>query len=162
PSWAKEVEVAFSRDGASSPRAAIDRERAALGASGSPISTKVGSEGRLRTGESTVTAASATDGLRETEDEPLPARFGRYAVTRLLGRGGYGSVYLARDEELGRLVAIKVPRAQSLNSPEMVETILAEARVAAELGHPSIVKVHDVGRNPEHGVFVVFEYIEGR
>ncbi len=94
--------------------------------------------------------------------EATPTRFGRYEVTKLLGKGGYGTVYLARDEELSRLVAIKVPRRELLRSPQQVESFLTEARIAAGLRHPAIVAVYDVGRLGECGVFVVFEYVAGR
>src|SRR5262249_33858699 len=76
--------------------------------------------------------------------------------------GGFGTVYLARDRELGRLVAIKVPRRGLLNSPQQVQAFLDEARIAAGLVHPAIVAVYDVGRQGENDVFVVFEYVEGR
>jgi eukaryotic-like serine/threonine-protein kinase len=94
--------------------------------------------------------------------QPLPVRFGRYVVTGLLGTGGFGTVYLAWDEELGRKVAIKVPRPGLLGSAQQVESFIAEGRITAALGHPAIVAVHDIGRHGENSVFVVFEYIEGR
>ena len=83
-------------------------------------------------------------------------------MTKLLGTGGFGTVYLARDEELGRFVAIKVPRPGLLRTAEQVESFLAEARVAAGLRHPTIVRVYDVGRYNQNEVFVVFEFVEGR
>jgi formylglycine-generating enzyme required for sulfatase activity/predicted Ser/Thr protein kinase len=94
--------------------------------------------------------------------EPLPERFGRYPVLSLLGHGGFGSVYLARDEELGRPVAIKVPHRGVLRGPAQVESFRAEARNAARLVHPNIVRVYDVGNHGEGEPFVVFEYIDGR
>ena len=94
--------------------------------------------------------------------DPLPERFGRYTVTGLLGKGGFATVYLAWDEDLGRKVAIKVPRPGLLGSAQQVESFIAEGRITAALGHPSIVAVHDIGRCAENSVFVVFEYIEGR
>jgi eukaryotic-like serine/threonine-protein kinase len=93
---------------------------------------------------------------------PVPARFGRYEVTRVLGTGGFGTVYLANDAELSRPVAVKVPRAGLLRSPAQVESFLAEARNAAGLRHPAIVAVFDVGHVDDSEVFVVFEYVEGR
>ncbi len=95
--------------------------------------------------------------------DPLPERFGRYPVMRLLGRGGFANVYLARDEKLGRPVAIKVPHPELFRSPSQVELFQAEARIAAGLKHPAIVQVYDVGDHGDGGEpFVVFEYVEGR
>ena len=102
-------------------------------------------------------AGSGGDGIGSR-----PSRLGRYDVISELGRGGFGTVYLGRDGELSRPVAIKVPRRGLLRSKEQVDSFLAEARNAAGLCHPAIVAVHDVGRFEDFGVFVVFEYVEGR
>jgi formylglycine-generating enzyme required for sulfatase activity len=93
--------------------------------------------------------------------DPVPDQIGRYDSVRLVGQGGYGRVYLARDVELGRPVAIKVPRASLLESAEQVQAFLAEAQMAARLKHAAIVTVHDVGRQEGLGPFIVMEYIEG-
>ena len=92
----------------------------------------------------------------------LPARIGRYRVEKLLGEGSFGRVYLARDEQLDRLVAVKVPHAHRVRSPEDVESYLAEARILASLDHPGIVPVHDVGATDDGLCFVVSKLIEGR
>ncbi|MGO9913562.1 MAG: protein kinase domain-containing protein [Isosphaeraceae bacterium] len=113
--------------------------------------------------DATVAAASSVQVNAEpAHDTPIPARLGRYVITSLLGRGGFGVVYLAHDGELSRRVAIKVPRPEFLRSPAQVESFLNEARIAAGLHHPAIVGVHDVGRLGENEVYVVFEYVEGR
>ena len=93
--------------------------------------------------------------------ESLPRRLGRYQVVRLLGQGSSGSVYLARDGELDRDVAIKVPTSRSLALPGRLEAMLAEARLAAGLRHPAIVGVHDVGHDDDGSAFIVLEYVEG-
>ncbi len=93
---------------------------------------------------------------------PLPERFGRYRVIALLGRGGFGRVYLAHDDELGRKVAIKVLHPGVLRNPGQLESFLAEPRMAAGLAHPGIVRVYDFGRHGEGEAFVVFESIDGR
>ncbi len=113
--------------------------------------------------DATVSAGSSAQVIEEPpHDTPIPAQLGRYAVTSLLGRGGFGVVYLAHDGELSRRVAIKVPRPEFLRSPAQVESFLNEARIAAGLHHPAIVGVHDIGRLGENEVYVVFEYVEGR
>jgi predicted Ser/Thr protein kinase len=90
-----------------------------------------------------------------------PRQIGRYRVERLLGKGGFGCVYLAHDDQLRRPVAIKVPRPERFARPEDAEGYLAEARVLARLDHPHIVPVHDVGQTPDGLPFVVSKYIEG-
>src|SRR5262249_49803238 len=79
----------------------------------------------------------------------LPAQVGRYRVERLLGEGGFGRVYLARDEQLQRRVAVKVAHRHLIASPQDADAYLAEARTAAGLDHPHIVPVFDVGGTPE-------------
>src|SRR5271155_1709274 len=74
-----------------------------------------------------------------------PEHIGRYRIERLLGKGGFGSVYLAFDEQLQRFVAIKVPHARLISRPEDAEAYLTEARTVANLDHPHIVPVYDVG-----------------
>ena len=91
----------------------------------------------------------------------LPATIGRYRVIRLLGRGGFGTVYLAQDDALRRPVAIKVPNPERVAGPEDVAVYLAEAQVLAQLDHSNIVPVYDVGRTDDGLCYVVSKYIEG-
>src|ERR1043165_1891646 len=85
---------------------------------------------------------------------------GEYSLQRELGRGGMGIVYLARDVQLDRDVAIKVLPSELAISAESRERFLREARTAAGLSHPNIVPIHRVG---EAGgfVFFVMSYVEG-
>src|SRR5437660_9693986 len=62
-----------------------------------------------------------------------PPSIGRYRVIRLLGKGGFGRVYLAHDDDLDRLVAAKVPNPERISRPEDVESYLDEARILASL-----------------------------
>ena len=86
-------------------------------------------------------------------------RLGSYLLRDQLGQGGMGAVYLAEHETLRRLAAIKVlpPGGNKL----AVERFLREARAAAALDHPNIVRTHDVGRHGEVH-FLVMEYVEGQ
>ena len=90
-----------------------------------------------------------------------PKRIGRYRIEKVLGKGGFGLVYLAHDEQLDRPVAIKVPHAKLISKPEDAEAYLAEARTVANLDHPDIVPVFDVGSTDDCPCYVVSKYIEG-
>jgi serine/threonine-protein kinase len=74
-----------------------------------------------------------------------PVTLGHFEVRRELGRGGYGIVFLARDLRLHRDVALKIPRADLLISPELRIRFQQEARAAAGLEHPNIVSVYEAG-----------------
>ncbi|HQT27402.1 MAG TPA: serine/threonine-protein kinase, partial [Burkholderiales bacterium] len=80
---------------------------------------------------------------------------GRFQVEKLLGEGGQGRVYLAKDPHLGRQVAIKVIAVDSIS-----EGLLEEARIVAKLRHPNIVTLFDAGE-AEGEPYLVFEYVEG-
>jgi eukaryotic-like serine/threonine-protein kinase len=90
-----------------------------------------------------------------------PACLGRYPVTATVGRGSFGVVYRAYDEELQREVAIKVPRRDRASEPGYAESYKAEARTLARLDHPHIVPVYDVGQTDDGLPFVVSKFIEG-
>jgi serine/threonine protein kinase len=90
-----------------------------------------------------------------------PERLGRYRITALLGKGGFGVVYRGYDDELRRDVAIKVPHRHRIASPEDVEAYLAEARILADLDHPHIVPVYDLGRTADGLCFVVSKFVPG-
>jgi serine/threonine protein kinase len=73
------------------------------------------------------------------------ARLGRYEILSLLGAGGMGEVYRARDTQLGREVAVKILPPGLSTDPERLQRFEVEARAAAALNHPNIMHVHDVG-----------------
>ncbi len=119
-------------------------------------------------GETDLTVGiEATSGTVESDaDRVLPASIGRYRIMRMLGAGGFGVVYLARDEQLQRDVAIKVPKltsadASKASTEELASAWLREARNAAALHHPNIVAVHDVGQDAQYPCFVVTHFIDG-
>jgi serine/threonine-protein kinase len=85
---------------------------------------------------------------------------GEYVIERELGRGGMGVVYLARDVELERPVAIKVLPPQYAVRPELRERFLREARTAAKLSHPNVVAIHRADIVGDF-VFFVMAYVEG-
>src|SRR5262249_4382364 len=90
-----------------------------------------------------------------------PSKIARYTILRRLGRGSFGQVYLAHDEDLDRRVAIKVPIPDRVSRPEDIEAYLTEARILGGLDHPHIVPVFDVGRTDDGLCFVVYKLIEG-
>src|SRR5262245_14603678 len=87
-------------------------------------------------------------------------RFGRFEVLRELGQGGHGCVWQARDPTLDRVVALKLPRAGQWNTAEDRDRLLREARSAAQLRHPAIVPVHEVGEH-EGIPYIVSDFIDG-
>ena len=84
---------------------------------------------------------------------------GRYEIQRRLGRGGMGTVYVAHDPVLGRMVAIKM-FAGDLDVPDARERFAREARAAAALSHPNIVTVFDFGEFASQP-YIVMEYVPG-
>ena len=91
----------------------------------------------------------------------MPQHVGRYRIEKVLGKGGFGLVYLAHDDQLQRLVAIKVPHRNLMDRSETAEAYLTEARTAANLDHPNIVPVFDVGSTDDCPVFIVSKCIDG-
>ena len=85
---------------------------------------------------------------------------GRYRILSRLGSGGMADVYLARDESLGRLVAIKVLKERLAVDAEFVERFRIEAQAAASLNHPAIVAVYDRGKAGA-SPYIAMEYVDG-
>jgi serine/threonine protein kinase len=90
-----------------------------------------------------------------------PLHIGRYRVKSVRGQRGFGIVYLAHDEQLQRLVAIKVPHRHRVLTAEDAEAYLSEARTVANLDHPHIVPVYDVGSTEDCPFFIVSKFIVG-
>ena len=93
---------------------------------------------------------------------PLAAgsRVGRYEILAMLGAGGMGEVYRARDTRLGREVAIKVLPAALASDPERLARFEREARSASALSHPNIVAIYDVG-SADHVSYIAMELVSG-
>ena len=85
---------------------------------------------------------------------------GPYEILGLLGTGGMGEVYRARDAKLGRQVAIKVLGIEALANPSAIRRFQHEARAASALNHPGIVTIHDIGEL-DGQFFIVMELVEG-
>ncbi|MCC6493885.1 MAG: protein kinase [Pirellulales bacterium] len=102
---------------------------------------------------------SLVDREQHTRQAAALQRLGRFELVARLGVGGFGSVWKARDTELDRIVAIKIPRKGQL-APAEIEQFFREARAAAQLRHPNIIPVHEVGRH-EDAIFIVTELVRG-
>ncbi len=94
-------------------------------------------------------------------ESELPEVLGRYQIVKLIGRGGMGVVYLARDTELERQVALKVPHSSITRDVNLLQRFQREARAAAKLDHPNICSVYDVGQI-EGTHYLAMAYVEGR
>ena len=101
-----------------------------------------------------------------TEVEPAPSaseapvEAERYLIEKELGRGGVGVVLAAHDLRTGRVAALKVLNSTAQHSPELVQRFIAEARVTAQLEHPGIIPVYDVGETSSGEAFYTMRVVE--
>jgi len=114
--------------------------------------------------DSELSGAGSGSGPRSGAVPPSPEElapfFPKLEILGLLGQGGMGIVYRARQRELGREVALKLLWARGADASALEERFLREARALARLAHPNIVGVHDFGRAGEH-LYLVLELVEG-
>ncbi len=93
------------------------------------------------------------------DDGSYAKMLGHFQLLHCLGQGAFGTVWKARDTELDRIVAIKIPRKENFTEAD-AEKFLREARAAAQVRHPNIVSVHEVGR--ENGsIYIASDFIDG-
>ena len=107
-----------------------------------------------------LTPAPPTEPTTKRDAPAPPAAFGRYQVRNALGAGGFGAVYLGHDTQLDRPVAIKVLRGGPEVPQAKANQFLQEARRLAQLSHPGIVAVHDVGSDGGQ-VYIVSDFLDG-
>ena len=88
------------------------------------------------------------------------AKFGRYEIVELLGKGAFGAVYRARDSQLHRDVALKIPHADLLAEEDDKDRFYREARAAAQLQHPNIVAIHETAQ-ADGLPYIAYAYVEG-
>jgi serine/threonine protein kinase len=87
------------------------------------------------------------------------AAIGHFELTSRIGVGGFGTIWRAVDTKLDRVVAVKIPRSNMLD-PRQALQFIHEARAAAQLSHPNIVSVHEVGRD-EDTIYIVSDFVDG-
>ncbi|HNZ67390.1 MAG TPA: protein kinase, partial [Planctomycetota bacterium] len=97
---------------------------------------------------------------QETQCPNKPLLFGGYQVKAVLGEGGLGVVYLAKQLSMKRNVALKVLYSQWMRDTEFRKRFLLEARIAGKLSHPNLIQVFDVGYDNERYYFSM-EYVKG-
>jgi serine/threonine protein kinase len=116
--------------------------------------------------DASLPRSGARQQFEGTMASPTPARIGNYQILARIGMGGMGTIFKARDELLGRVVALKVldPPGRMLRVDDATSTrntrLLTEARAVATLQHPNIVQVHGIGEY-EGSPYLVLEFVDG-
>jgi serine/threonine-protein kinase len=118
---------------------------------------------------------SPSPGLDKTMTSPVPkprgagellpgdTLAGRYRIERLLGRGGMGAVYLAHDEVLGELVALKlISAAWAADEKALIDRFKREAAAARKVSSPNVVRIHDLGEARPGLLYLSMEYVPGK
>jgi serine/threonine protein kinase len=105
-------------------------------------------------------AEVADEIVAKAESFAAGQRFGRYRIERKLGAGGAGEVFLARDVELERHVALKILSAEFSGNPDHARRFVQEARAASALNHPNILTIYESGQI-EDVRFIAAEYVAG-
>src|SRR5439155_16653425 len=86
---------------------------------------------------------------------------GRYEILQILGQGGMGAVYKARDIELDRLLAVKVIRPELAGDPKTLQRFKQELILARQITHKNVIRIFDLGTH-EGFKFITMEFVEGR
>ncbi len=111
--------------------------------------------------QSAKMSGSGAHGWESPETAEAARLFPGYEVLRLLGRGGMGAVYQARQIELDRLVAIKLLPLEISVDKDFADRFRREARAMAKLNHPHIITVFDFGQTSDGHLFFAMEFVEG-
>lgn len=111
---------------------------------------------RIPNGSQDQTTLNQTQELETRELPTIPG----YEILEVLGSGGMGKVYRARDLKLNRAVALKMIRAGAHASQDEIQRFRTEARAVAQLQHPNIVQIHEIGEH-QGQAYLVLEYLEG-
>jgi len=117
-------------------------------------------------GDETLDATDATDapssGERDGGDAPMPRQIGRFKVEGRLGSGGMGDVFAAFDPHLSRPLAVKRIRTGDGEASAAARArFWREARALAQVHHPGVVSVHDIGEEPDGSLFIAMQRVDG-
>jgi serine/threonine-protein kinase len=144
----------------------IDEQRSAAPASAPPVPAPGGSPvpaAKPDPLDRTATAPGTRASPVSTSLEPGQVLAQRYRVQRLLGKGGMGAVYLADDEVLGELVALKIiSSAFASDEQAMIARFRREAASARKVSSPSVIRIHDIGEARPGLLYISMEYFAGR
>ncbi|HEX4450859.1 MAG TPA: serine/threonine-protein kinase [Kofleriaceae bacterium] len=144
----------------------VDEQRAQLPAAASPVPASKPSTGTNVALDQTATLpprAATPVAAQPSSIEAGQVLAGRYRVQRLLGKGGMGAVYLADDEVLHELVALKViSSAFSSDEAALVARFRREASAARKVSSPSVIRIHDLGEARPGLLYLSMEYFAGR
>ena len=107
-----------------------------------------------------MTPVSDVDLAKQTVLAPGTVLAGRYRVLKVLGQGGMGAVYQARDQELDRVIALKVIRPDLADNPSILQRFKQELILARHVTHKNVVRIYDLGES-DGTRFITMEYVEG-
>ncbi len=105
--------------------------------------------------------AFAAESLVGEQSKLVGQRVKHYEIVALIGEGGMGEVYLAKDTMLGRRVALKLLPEYVSKDPDRLRRFKQEARTASTLSHPNVSVIHEIGETTDGRPFIAMEYIEG-
>ncbi|MFH0879770.1 MAG: serine/threonine-protein kinase, partial [Lentisphaerota bacterium] len=122
---------------------------------------------RVQTGATSPSPADGDHGLSPALDQHRSPEISeqagsrKYHIANVIGRGGMGVVYEARDLNFQRSVAMKVLAREEKQDPDDVVQFVEEAQITSQLEHPNIIPVHEMGRDDEGNVFYTMKYVKG-
>jgi serine/threonine-protein kinase len=122
---------------------------------------EMAAEGFLDSSAMQELASSLADSWVEAPAIKIGDFIGRYKILEMLGSGGMGMVYRARDTNLGRMVAVKVLPPGMMSDTNLRKRFVREAKAASALNHPNIITIYDIGSSG--GIeFIAMEYVQGQ
>ena len=128
---------------------------------GLPTDAGVDKAESLGAQDNAPTSATPPPGFTPPEPAELAKQFQQLEILELLGYGGMGAVYKARQKQLDRLVALKILSPHLVEDPAFAERFVREARSLAKLNHPRIVSVYDFGETEDGLFYFVMEFVDG-